>query len=41
MGSWGLLVDGKRFDIGLPDYYLETLEVVSRCHNKYFFSGFS
>ncbi|MBN1119743.1 MAG: GHMP kinase [Anaerolineae bacterium] len=24
-GFLGLMVDGKRFDIGLPDYYLETL----------------
>ncbi len=24
-GFLGLVVDGKRFDIGLPDYYLETL----------------
>jgi UTP-glucose-1-phosphate uridylyltransferase/mevalonate kinase len=25
-GFLGLVVDGKRFDIGLPDYYLETLK---------------
>ena len=24
-GFMGLVIDGKRFDIGLPDYYLETL----------------
>lgn len=25
-GFMGLVIDGKRFDIGLPDYYLETLK---------------
>jgi UTP-glucose-1-phosphate uridylyltransferase/mevalonate kinase len=25
-GFLGLVIDGKRFDIGLPDYYLETLQ---------------
>jgi UTP-glucose-1-phosphate uridylyltransferase/mevalonate kinase len=25
-GFYGLIIDGKRFDIGLPDYYLATLE---------------
>ena len=25
-GFLGLIIDGKRFDIGLPDYYLETLQ---------------
>ncbi len=25
-GFQGLVIDGKRFDIGLPDYYLETLQ---------------
>jgi UTP--glucose-1-phosphate uridylyltransferase len=25
-GFQGLIVDGKRYDIGLPDYYLETLK---------------
>jgi UTP--glucose-1-phosphate uridylyltransferase len=25
-GLLGLMIEGKRFDIGLPDYYLETLE---------------
>jgi len=25
-GFLGLVIDGKRFDIGLPDYYLETLK---------------
>jgi len=25
-GFYGLLMDGKRFDIGLPDYYLATLQ---------------
>jgi UTP--glucose-1-phosphate uridylyltransferase len=25
-GFLGLLIDGKRFDIGLPDYYLDTLQ---------------
>ena len=24
-GFMGLMMDGQRFDIGLPDYYLETL----------------
>ena len=24
-GFMGLVINGKRFDIGLPDYYLETL----------------
>jgi UTP--glucose-1-phosphate uridylyltransferase len=24
-GFLGLIVDGRRFDIGLPEYYLETL----------------
>lgn len=26
-GFLGLMIDGQRFDIGLPDYYLETLHV--------------
>jgi UTP-glucose-1-phosphate uridylyltransferase/mevalonate kinase len=25
-GFLGLIIDGKRFDIGIPDYYLETLQ---------------
>ena len=25
-GFYGLIMDGKRYDIGLPDYYLETLQ---------------
>jgi UTP-glucose-1-phosphate uridylyltransferase/mevalonate kinase len=28
-GFLGLVVDGQRFDIGLPEYYLETLKVFS------------
>jgi UTP--glucose-1-phosphate uridylyltransferase len=24
-GFLGLIMDGRRFDIGLPDYYLDTL----------------
>jgi UTP--glucose-1-phosphate uridylyltransferase len=26
-GFNGLMIDGRRFDIGIPDYYLETLQV--------------
>ncbi len=29
-GFLGLMIDGKRFDIGLPDYYLETLRTFRR-----------
>jgi UTP-glucose-1-phosphate uridylyltransferase/mevalonate kinase len=29
-GFLGLVIDGKRFDIGLPDYYLETLQAFRR-----------
>ncbi len=29
-GFLGLIVDGRRFDIGLPDYYIETLTTFSR-----------
>jgi UTP-glucose-1-phosphate uridylyltransferase/mevalonate kinase len=29
-GFLGLIVDGQRFDIGLPEYYLETLKVFSQ-----------
>jgi UTP--glucose-1-phosphate uridylyltransferase len=29
-GFLGLMVDGQRFDIGLPQYYLETLEAFSK-----------
>jgi len=29
-GFLGLLVDGRRFDIGLPEYYLETLQTYPR-----------
>jgi UTP-glucose-1-phosphate uridylyltransferase/mevalonate kinase len=29
-GFLGLVIDGKRFDIGLPDYYLETLQTFRR-----------
>jgi UTP-glucose-1-phosphate uridylyltransferase/mevalonate kinase len=29
-GFMGLVIDGKRFDIGLPDYYLETLQTFRR-----------
>ena len=25
-GFYGLVMDGKRYDIGLPDYYLATLQ---------------
>jgi UTP-glucose-1-phosphate uridylyltransferase len=25
-GFEGLVIDGRRFDIGLPQYYLETLQ---------------
>jgi UTP--glucose-1-phosphate uridylyltransferase len=28
-GFLGLIMDGKRFDIGLPEYYLETLRTYS------------
>ena len=28
-GFLGLIVDGQRYDIGLPEYYLETLRVFS------------
>jgi UTP--glucose-1-phosphate uridylyltransferase len=29
-GFQGLVIDGRRFDIGLPDYYLETLQAFRR-----------
>jgi UTP--glucose-1-phosphate uridylyltransferase len=29
-GFLGLVIDGQRFDIGLPDYYLETLQAYRR-----------
>jgi UTP--glucose-1-phosphate uridylyltransferase len=29
-GFLGLVIDGKRYDIGLPDYYLETLQSFRR-----------
>jgi UTP--glucose-1-phosphate uridylyltransferase len=29
-GFQGLMIDGRRFDIGLPHYYLETLETFAR-----------
>jgi UTP-glucose-1-phosphate uridylyltransferase len=29
-GFLGLVMDGKRYDIGLPDYYLETLQTFSQ-----------
>ncbi len=29
-GFLGLIVDGQRYDIGLPEYYLETLQLFSR-----------
>lgn len=29
-GFLGLMIDGSRFDIGLPDYYLETLQTFRR-----------
>ena len=29
-GFLGLVIDGTRFDIGLPDYYLETLQAYRR-----------
>jgi UTP--glucose-1-phosphate uridylyltransferase len=29
-GFLGLMVDGKRFDIGMPDYYLDTLQSFRR-----------
>jgi UTP--glucose-1-phosphate uridylyltransferase len=29
-GFQGLMIDGRRFDIGLPRYYLETLEAFVR-----------
>jgi len=29
-GFMGLMIDGKRFDIGLPDYYLQTLQEFRR-----------
>jgi UTP--glucose-1-phosphate uridylyltransferase len=29
-GFLGLIIDGNRFDIGLPDYYLETLQAFRR-----------
>jgi len=25
-GFLGLMIDGQRYDIGLPEYYLETLQ---------------
>ena len=28
-GFLGLVMDGKRFDIGLPEYYLDTLKKFS------------
>lgn len=29
-GFMGLMIDGQRFDIGLPEYYLQTLEAFSK-----------
>ena len=29
-GFLGLVVDGKRFDIGLPEYYLDTIQRFSQ-----------
>jgi UTP-glucose-1-phosphate uridylyltransferase/mevalonate kinase len=29
-GFLGLVIDGKRYDIGLPDYYLETLQALRK-----------
>ena len=29
-GFLGLIMDGRRFDIGLPQYYLETLQMFSQ-----------
>jgi UTP--glucose-1-phosphate uridylyltransferase len=29
-GFLGLMIDGRRFDIGLPQYYLETLQEFCR-----------
>ncbi len=29
-GFLGLIIDGQRYDIGLPKYYLETLQSFSR-----------
>jgi UTP--glucose-1-phosphate uridylyltransferase len=29
-GFLGLVIDGQRFDIGLPDYYLDTLQAYRR-----------
>jgi UTP--glucose-1-phosphate uridylyltransferase len=29
-GFLGLMVEGKRFDIGLPEYYLETLRTFNQ-----------
>lgn len=33
-GFLGLVMDGQRFDIGLPDYYLETLQEFRKKPNK-------
>jgi hypothetical protein len=29
-GFLGLIMDGRRYDIGLPEYYLETLQTFGR-----------
>jgi UTP--glucose-1-phosphate uridylyltransferase len=29
-GFLGLIIEGQRYDIGLPEYYLETLQTFSR-----------
>jgi UTP--glucose-1-phosphate uridylyltransferase len=29
-GFHGLIIDGKRYDIGLPEHYLETLQTFSQ-----------
>jgi len=29
-GFLGLMIEGKRYDIGLPQYYLETLQTFSQ-----------
>jgi len=29
-GFTGIMMDGKRYDIGLPTYYLETLNIFSQ-----------
>jgi UTP--glucose-1-phosphate uridylyltransferase len=30
-GFLGLVMDGQRYDIGLPEYYLETLQAFHSC----------